>query len=199
MVDNNLVEIVCIIDRSGSMATIRADAEGGFNNFIDEQKKNIKNKKVKVTLAQFDTEYELLWNGKDLNKCEHYQLQPRGATALLDAIGKTVNDVGNRLSSLPENKRPGQIIVLIVTDGEENSSKEFTKEKVKDIIEHQKNKYSWDFTFLGTTESAIKDSVSWGISKSAAYDVTNSVAMYSAMSRNVTFAVNNNTEVSEKI
>lgn len=181
------------------MSSIVDDAEGGFNSFLDEQKKNIKDKKVLVTLAQFDSVYEMVWNGVDLNECGYYHLVPRGSTALLDSIGKIINDVGTRLSNIPEYQRPGKVIVMIVTDGEENSSKEFTKEKIKSMVEHQRSKYSWDFIFLGTTENAIRDSVSWGLTKNASYDFTKTKAMYSSMANNVCYAINNNTEVSNKL
>lgn len=199
MPNPNLVELVCLIDRSGSMSSIKNDAEGGFNSFLNEQKRNIKGKGVKVTLAQFDTVYEMVWNGMDLNECGYYHLDPRGGTALLDSIGKIINDVGSRLSNTPEYMRPGKVIVMIVTDGEENSSREFTKEKIKSMVEHQRDVYSWDFIFLGTTEGAIKDSVSWGLTKNATYDFNKTRSMYTAMASNVCYAINNDTEVSNVI
>ena len=115
MVNENLVEIVGIIDRSGSMSTIRDDAEKGFNSFIKEQKKNIIGKDVKVTIAQFDNEYEIVCNGLDIKKFKKYTLVPRGSTALYDAIGRTVDVVGQRLSSVSEEERPCRIIVVVMS------------------------------------------------------------------------------------
>ncbi|MFW9872522.1 MAG: hypothetical protein ACFFG0_05415, partial [Candidatus Thorarchaeota archaeon] len=142
-------EIVCIIDRSGSMASIAKDAIGGFNTFLEEQKK-VKGEAT-LTFIQFDTDYEIIHENKplfDVPKLNESTFQPRGATALLDAVGKTIDSVGKRLSNMQENNRPEKVIVAILTDGEENSSKEYTLSKVREMITHQRDKYQWEFIFL---------------------------------------------------
>ena len=195
MVNENLVEIVGIIDRSGSMSTIRDDAEKGFNSFIKEQKKNIIGKDVKVTIAQFDNEYEIVCNGLDIKKFKKYTLVPRGSTALYDAIGRTVDVVGQRLSSVSEEERPCRIIVVVVTDGQENASNEYSHATITDMIDHQKSKYSWEFLFMCTDEISKKEALSLGISGQcvAVYSSHELGSKgYSDLSRSVCFAVNTN-------
>ena len=160
---HDLTEIICIVDRSGSMAAIREDAQGGFNTFIDDQKKA--EGEARITLVQFDHEYEVVWDAKNIKEVPEYMLMPRGSTALLDAIGKTVNAVGHRLAKEPEEKRPGKVVVMILTDGQENSSKEFTRRsQIQDIIKHQEEKYSWLFVYLAANQDAIGEASSLGIS-----------------------------------
>lgn len=150
MTDKNLTEIVAIIDRSGSMGPLRAETIGGYNNFIEEQKKA--EGKALITRVQFDDQYQVDFEGKDVNDAPPLNEDtyiPRGMTALFDAVGKTVITVGERLAKLDEDNRPGQIVVLIVTDGLENSSREFIGTKIQDMIKHQEEKYNWTFVFLG--------------------------------------------------
>lgn len=157
-------EIVCIIDRSGSMLDIRGDAIGGFNSFIEDQKKVPG--EATVTFVQFDTEYEVVYSGtpiQDVPELTSSTYVPRGATALRDAIGRTIDDVGARLNSIPQNDRPDKVIVVILTDGHENSSMSYSHEKVLEMIKHQREKYSWEFIYLGATEDAFDVGVSFGI------------------------------------
>lgn len=157
----DLTEIVLIVDRSGSMESIKADAEGGINTFITEQK--AAEGKANFTLCQFDTHYEFVHQGVDIEKVDNYKLVPRGWTALNDAIGRTINEVGERLAKTPEEERPALVLFMIVTDGHENSSQEFSGEKVKEMIAHQKEKYNWKFTFLGTEEDSLQVGASLGL------------------------------------
>jgi len=166
----NLTEIIFLLDRSGSMAGLESDTIGGFNAFIEKQMQ-LEGETI-VTAALFDDRYEILWNGIDANKIkltgkEYYV---RGCTALLDAVGKTILDVGCRLSKTSEDERPGKIIFVITTDGMENASCEFTYEKVKELIKHQQEKYKWEFIFLGANIDAAKEADSLGISKDNAYN-----------------------------
>ena len=148
MAQENLTEIVCIVDRSGSMDAIRKDAQGGFDAFIEEQQKEPG--EATVTLAQFDDKYEMVWENKPLVEIKKgdYLLMPRGMTALLDAVGKTVRSVGERLDRTDEDKRPAKVIVTIITDGHENHSKEYKREQIMEMINHQRDKYKWEFLFL---------------------------------------------------
>lgn len=154
MTDKNLTEIVAIIDRSGSMYNLVDDTIGGFNSFIEEQKKGPG--KALLTLVQFDTNYEINYQAKDVNDViplDKTTYVPRGGTALFDAVARTVTEVGQRLSSIPDDKRPGTIIFLVITDGQENASHEFGGEtgqrKVSEMVKHQIEKYSWDFVYMG--------------------------------------------------
>lgn len=158
---DDLTDITLVIDRSGSMESIRSDAEGGVNTFIAEQTKQ--QGECRITLVQFDTEYEFLQRGVNAAECPPYQLVPRGSTALLDAVGRAINETGARLADLPEAERPGLVVFVITTDGEENSSKEFTREQVKKMIAHQRDVYKWQFTFLAANPEAFAEAGGMGI------------------------------------
>ena len=156
-------ELVVIIDRSGSMSGKESDVEGGFRSFIQEQKALPGD--ASLTLAQFDDDYEIIFTQKPLS--EHipdYNLVPRGMTALLDAVGKTIASVGERLSQTPENDRPDKVLVIIMTDGMENASSEYRYDRIKQMIEHQKSVYQWEFIFMGADMDAISVANDIGIS-----------------------------------
>ena len=180
MTNKNKTELVLVVDRSGSMYSIQEDAEGGINSFIDEQK--LAKGEANLTLCQFDTEYEFVEESTPISKVKPYTLVPRGGTALNDAIGRTINETGARLAALPEEERPALIIFLVVTDGEENSSREFTGPEIKEMIEHQKTKYSWNFNFLGTEESSIGVARDLGFQNVAQYRGQNSSEVYKNLS-----------------
>lgn len=160
----NLTDISVVLDRSGSMESVRTDTIGGFNAFLKTQKEAPG--EATLTLAQFDDQYEIVHNGKNIQDVPNLTAEtfvPRGMTALLDAIGRTVNATGARLSALTEDQRPGKVIFVILTDGQENKSSEFTKEKINEMIKHQKEAYQWDFVFLGANQDAIHAGTSLGI------------------------------------
>lgn len=161
MTDKDYTAIAVLMDRSGSMRSIQADAEGAVNVFIDEQKRL--DGKCTIRLSQFDDTYEEVYPSTDINAVPQYSLYPRGMTALTDAIAKTVNDFGAELSALSEDDRPGTVIVVIVTDGLENSSREYTAESVKALINDQKDKYNWEFVFLAAGQDAIQTGAGYGI------------------------------------
>lgn len=158
-----MTEIIFLLDRSGSMAGLESDTIGGFNGFIEKQRKL--EGETLVTTVLFDDQYEILWNGVDARQANltDQEYYVRGMTAMLDAVGKTILDVGYRLSKKDENKWPGKVIFVITTDGLENASSEFTYEKVKELIRHQQEKYNWEFIFLGANIDAAKEADSLGI------------------------------------
>ncbi len=161
----NLTELVFILDRSGSMSGLETDTIGGFNSMLKKQKKE--SGEAFVTTVLFDDKYEVLhdrYDIKGVNLLTEKEYYVRGSTALLDAIGITINNIGKALSDTKEEDRPGKVLFVIITDGMENSSREFSYEKVKKMVEHQKSKYSWDFIFLGANIDAIKTANSFGIS-----------------------------------
>lgn len=184
---DNLTELVFILDMSGSMSSLANDTIGGFNSMLESQK--AEPGEANVTTVLFDHDYILLHdhvsiaNVKPLTSKEY---SPRGTTALLDAIGRTVNSVGARLAATPEEERPSRVVVAITTDGYENSSREFTKSKIKEMIEHQQTKYSWVFMFLGANMDAISEAASLGIGSDFArtYSATHegSGSVYTSMS-----------------
>ena len=157
----DLTDVTLVIDRSGSMQAIREDAEGGVNAFIVEQAKQPG--EALLTLVQFDTEYEFVHRAAPIKQVPAYKLLPRGNTALLDAVGRAINETGERLAKIAEHERPGLVVFVITTDGRENSSREFSKAQVKELIERQQAKYNWHFTYLGANQDAFAEAGGIGI------------------------------------
>lgn len=159
---SDLTDITVVLDRSGSMSAIKTDAQGGLNQFIKDQSKLPGD--ANFTLVQFDTVYEFVHNSVPIKEVPECVLLPRGGTALLDAIGRAITETGERLSKMNEEDRPSKVVFVIITDGEENSSQEFTRERVNEMITEQTNKYSWQFVFLAANQDAIKEASKLGIS-----------------------------------
>lgn len=155
--------IACIIDQSGSMYHLRQDTIGGINSFIEEQKNVAGEATLRINL--FNTKMEQLYNGdlKDAPEFTEAQYLPSGGTALYDAIGLTVDALGKELALIPEDERPGKVIVMILTDGEENSSNEYTDERIKEMVEHQERVYNWEFIFLGANQDSFTTAGGIGI------------------------------------
>lgn len=153
MTKENSAEIVIVVDRSGSMSPIAKDMCGGFETFLDEQRKLPG--ECKVTLVQFDNEYEVVYEAKPIADVPSLVLVPRGGTALLDAIGRTIDATGARLETMPEAERPSKVLCMIITDGAENASKEYGRKRVFDMITTQREKFSWEFIFLGANQDSF--------------------------------------------
>lgn len=185
MTNPDLTYIQAIIDRSGSMQSIRSDAEGGFNAFIEDQRELPG--QCRVSLAQFDDKYEVVYHDLPIDQVPPLAIVPRGSTAMLDAIGRTVNELGARLAALSEDQRPGTVIVGIVTDGLENSSREFTYKLVHEMITRQEADYSWTFLYMGADQNAIEQGAKMGIdaNRSLGYTRAASGQAYEAMSGSV--------------
>lgn len=165
LMKKGLTELVCILDRSGSMSSIMGEAIGGFNSFLKEQKEVEGD--ANITVALFDDKYELLHDNVSLNDVEDITSSvyyPRAMTALYDAIGNTVNTVGERLANTPEDDRPETVIVAILTDGNDNRSRVFTTQMIKEIIEHQESKYDWTFMYLAANQDAFAVGQQFGMS-----------------------------------
>lgn len=175
--------LAVVVDRSGSMYNIREDAEGGVNQFLEEQKKQ---GKARLTLAEFDTVYDIIHDDIDLASFVAYELEPRGGTALFDAIGRTVSTVKNY-------KVDGKKILVIVTDGGENASKEF--HNVNDIMKmiSEMRADGWETLFIGADEGTLSQARAMGIdpstsfafdkSKAGARHVYNAVSSYTSSMR----------------
>lgn len=154
--NDNLTDITIVLDRSGSMSVVRDDTIGGFNTFLKEQQAQPSD--ANLTLVQFDDQYEVVHSGvpiKQVPELDTLTFVPRGWTALLDAIGRSINDTGARIAKMEVWQRPSKVIFVIITDGEENRSTEFTHEKIKEMIKLQTETYNWDFVFLGANQDAI--------------------------------------------
>lgn len=158
MSNPNKAEIIMIVDKSSSMFPKRQESISGFNVFIEEQKKLPG--EAFLTLCLFDTKYEIVKNGvplKDVQPWTTDDYNPSGYTALLDAVGRTIDETGKRLSDLKEEDRPGVVIVCVLTDGEENSSREYNRATVQEKIKHQTGKYGWQFIYLGNNPDTLAD------------------------------------------
>lgn len=158
---NNEMDIIFIMDRSGSMTGFSEDTIGGFNSFVEKEKE--KDINTYVTTILFDNDYEILYERKEINKVEKLtekEYWPRGTTALLDAIGKTITSF--------ERKIDGKALVVIMTDGYENASVEFSKKQIKEMID----KHDWEFIYLGAEIDSYSEASQFGFSKSriANYD-----------------------------
>jgi uncharacterized protein with von Willebrand factor type A (vWA) domain len=159
-----VTEIICVIDKSGSMDCVKDDVIGGFNNFIDEQKKlkDIAN----LTLTLFDTNYEIINKSKDIktiDKLDNKTYCPGGCTALLDAVGKSIDEVSKGIELDKKGKVKQKILMVIATDGQENSSKEYKKQQIVDKIKEKKEQ-GWEFVFLGANETAFSEANNIGMS-----------------------------------
>lgn len=183
---NDLADVTVVVDRSGSMAKVEKEASEGVNSFIKKQKEQPG--ECTFSLVQFDTEYEFVHKGVPIkNVPEDYRLSPRGWTALLDAVGRGIKEAGDRLSKMEESQRPGLVVFVIVTDGHENSSKEFNRNQIKKMIKVQREVYKWQFTFLGANQDAFAEASNIGIQLTAAanYKEEKTCAAFHASGNNV--------------
>ena len=183
--NENLTDITLVMDRSGSMEARRRDAEGGVNAFIQAQAREPG--EAVLTLVQFDTEYEAVHNGVPIHEVPRFILRPRGATALLDAVGRAILETGKRLEAMPEAERPGLVVFVINTDGLENSSREFTRDRIRQMVQHQQDVYNWQFTYLGANQDAFAEGGGMGIHRAgiADFSMDRVAASYGATSEKV--------------
>jgi hypothetical protein len=153
MTDADSTLIAALLDRSGSMAAAKEATEDGWRELIDEQRRGPG--RCRVTLAQFDTEYELVYPATDIGEVPEFVLEPRGMTAMLDATATFITEVGQTLAAMPENQRPGTVICMIMTDGFENASVEWSWDGVLQLINQQRDEWNWKFLFVGANIDAV--------------------------------------------
>lgn len=164
-----LTELVFILDRSGSMGGLESDTIGGYNALLEKQKSEAG--EAVVTTVLFDDRYELLHNRinlKGIAPITDDDYYVRGSTALLDAIGKTINIIANAQRHTAQDLRAEHVMVVITTDGMENASKEYSYRKVREMIEHEKERYGWEFIFLGANIDALETAERFGIDRDRA-------------------------------
>jgi hypothetical protein len=153
----NLTQITIVLDRSGSMGSVRDATISGFNEFVEGQRKAPG--EANLTLIQFDTEnaYDLVFDRpiKDVPKLTAETYVPRGGTPLHDALGRTIISLGAKLKAMRDAERAAKVVIVTMTDGLENSSHEFTSARIAEMIKHQREIYKWEFLFLGANQDAI--------------------------------------------
>lgn len=168
-----LTEIVFVLDKSGSMTNLVEDTIGGFNSFIDQQRKV--EGEANISLFLFDHNYYRKFVSIPLERAYHIGREtysPGGMTALIDGVGRAIDEMGNEFSLRPEEEKPENVIFCITTDGLENSSKEYSKKQIAERIKHQEDKYNWRFVFFGANIDSFAEAGSIGVSRdlSSNYD-----------------------------
>jgi uncharacterized protein YegL len=167
----NVTELVYILDKSGSMAGLEADTIGGFNAMLKKQQKA--DGEAFVTTALFNNQYELLHdriNVRGISPMTEKDYEVGGTTALLDAIGFTIQKIINVQKRTSEEERAEKVVFVITTDGMENASQEYTGAKIKKMVQYQKEKFGWEFMFLGANIDAISTAARFGIDADFAVD-----------------------------
>lgn len=165
MCKSNFIHVCFVIDESGSMTGTEGDVIGGFKKVIDEQKANDKGT-CSVSYFKFSSSVEEVFIGKDVNDVEYLdgKYNPHGMTALFDGVGMAIDKVGKWLDEMKEEDKPEKNLIVIMTDGGENYSREYSSSKVKEMIKHQEDKYSWEFIYMGSDLTDANDANSLGFS-----------------------------------
>lgn len=183
-------DITVVMDRSGSMDTIRQDTIGGFNRFVADQQ--AQPGECSLSLVRFSTYRDVLMTDVPIAHVAPLTLDtfvPSGGTALLDALGQTIAETGRRLSETPTHLRPNKVLFVVFTDGEENSSRSFTRDRVFEMITHQRDHYQWEFLFLAANQDAISVGATYGfaLTRSMTYgaNTAGTNAVYNTLSSNV--------------
>ena len=161
---NNITELIFVIDQSGSMSGLEDDTIGGFNSMLEKQRNE--DGVCHISTVFFDDSSEVIHNRRNISTVEpltRKDYTPGGSTALLDALGDTINHTVKVQKMLAEDERADNVIFVIITDGEENSSCRFSARKVKQMISHEQEKYGWEFIFLGANIDAVKTADHYGI------------------------------------
>ena len=188
--NNNLTELVFVLDKSGSMSGLEKDTIGGFNSMLEKQRKE--DGDVVISTILFDDTMQVIHDRTGLDKIKSLtdkDYQVGGCTALLDALGKSIKHINKVQKALPEEERPAKTMFVITTDGQENSSHEFSYDKIKKMVEKKQEKKQWEFLFLGANMDAISAAADIGIKADRAAnfhcDAVGTAVNYSALSRAV--------------
>ena len=184
----NFIHVCFVVDSSGSMTSSIDDVKGGFKRIIEEQKANTKGE-CAVSYFDFNSKVTEVYRGKNVKDINsELEYTPFGMTALMDGVGIAIDTIGKWLNSMSEDEKPEQNMIVIITDGGENFSKEYSANRVREMIKHQQDKYSWNFVYLGADLNNVKDAIDLGIAtrgvttKSTlgkSYDIINSsISLY---------------------
>ena len=166
---NNITELIFVIDKSGSMSGLEADTIGGFNSMLEKQRSETG--VCHISTVFFSEKSQVIHDRQNIEKVEPLTRKnyvPGGCTALLDTLGDVINHTVNVQKVLAEDEKAGNVVFVIITDGEENASQRFSSEKIKKMISFEKEKYGWEFIFLGANIDAIKTAQTYGISEDRA-------------------------------
>lgn len=159
----NFIHVCFIVDSSGSMALSIDDVKGGFKKIIEEQKANTEGE-CAVSYFDFNSKVTEVYRGKNVKDINsELEYTPFGMTALMDGVGIAIDTIGKWLNSMPEDEKPEQNLIVIITDGKENFSKEYSASRVREMIKHQQDKYSWNFVFLGADLTNVEEAIDLGI------------------------------------
>ncbi len=164
-------ELVFILDQSGSMAGLERDTIGGFNSML--QKQRDAEGECRITTVLFNNRCQLLHDRIDIRAVSpmtEWEYRAGGSTALLDAIGKTIRKLKDVQKGTAKEYRAENVMFVIITDGEENASREYSSDEIKRMIEHEKNRYGWEFIFLGANIDAVETAGRFGISAECTAD-----------------------------
>lgn len=175
---SNLLHICFVLDESGSMYNSVDDVIGGFQKLIDEQKEE-KNGECIISLYMFSDTVKKYYIGKPVNEVPRLAYSPGGCTAMNDGVGTAIDEIGKWLSDMDESERPSKNMIVIMTDGKENASREYSFDTVKAKIKHQEEKYSWTFVYMGTNLQDLKDANRLGIKMRSVSGSRNITANYS--------------------
>lgn len=175
---SNLLHICFVLDESGSMYGSVEDVIGGFQKLVDEQKQ-LKEGECIISVYRFATTVKCDYLGKNVNDIPALKYEPGGCTAMNDGIGTAIDEVGMWLNDMDESERPSKNLIVIMTDGIENASKEYTLQDVKDRIKHQEEKYNWSFVYMGTDLNSLDDANNLGITLKSASSRDNVANNYS--------------------
>jgi hypothetical protein len=192
MTNPNRRHLIVIIDRSGSMWDCMEETEKGINSFFAAQAKEPG--ATTASMYEFDDQVDCVFSHLPIADVPQYHLKPRKRTALLDAIGFSITKEGDLLAALPEDERPGSVVVLIATDGVENASFEYTLEEINNMITEQRTVYGWQLIFMGANMDAVKIAKSYGIPSydSITYDTRRAGETYAVVNSAVTRKLHGN-------
>jgi von Willebrand factor type A domain len=172
---NDFTYLAVVLDRSGSMLDCRHATITGFNELLSKQKSEPG--EAKLYLAQFNQNYQLVYDRPlaEAEELNHSNYIPEGMTALYDAMGVTIENLGKKFANMPEAERPSKVLIAVITDGYENSSHDHDRQSIATLVKHQKEKYNWDFIYIGANQDAILEAAKVGITgnKALTYTVNN--------------------------
>lgn len=159
----NYTDVTILVDRSGSMQSIKDDMEGAFDSFIRSQA-GVTSDECLVSLYQFDTSCDNVFTNRPVGVVPGLKIVPRGMTALYDAMEHVIEETGRRLARMPESERPQRVVFVTITDGQENSSHKSNSSKVKELLNRQQTQYNWQFVYLGANQDAMLEGGRFGLS-----------------------------------